>query len=77
MLLIADILVGYHSADGWITVLGALSHHYGMEENETLASLFVSIVPVSLDVIFKYWVFRYLRRLNPSTGVIFEEIDRH
>ena len=77
MLLVADILVGYHSSDGWISLLSLISHHYGIAENEIAMSFFVAIFPVTLDVAFKYWVFRYLRRLNPSTGVILEQIDRH
>jgi hypothetical protein len=32
---------------------------------------------VGLDVAFKFWVFKELRRLSPSTQVILGEIDRH
>ena len=77
MLLVADILVGYHSSDGWITVVALVSEHYGFRESEIFVSMFVATVPVTLDVIFKYWVFRFLRQSNPSTGIILEDIDRH
>ena len=58
LLLIADILVGYHSSDGWITAINLVLSHYGLGENEEFTSLFVAIVPVGLDVTFKYWVFK-------------------
>jgi hypothetical protein len=77
LLLSSDVLVGYHSADAWQTVLRGVNGHYGLPEQETLISLFVAIVPVSVDVLFKFWVFKYLRRLAPSTQVILEDIDRH
>jgi len=78
LLLFSDILVGYHSADGWDTLLELLAEHWGVpggEGFETFASLFVATVPVALDVAFKFWVFRELRRLSPSTQAILEEID--
>jgi len=77
LLLSSDVLVGYHSADAWQTLLRAIGGHYGFPEEENLISLFVAIVPVSVDVLFKFWVFKYLRRLAPSTQVILEDIDRH
>lgn len=58
LLLIADVLVGYHSSDGWITAINLVFHHYGLPEKEEFTSIFVAIVPVSLDVTFKYWVFK-------------------
>jgi hypothetical protein len=77
LLLSSDVLVGYHSADAWQTLLRSIGGHYGVKEQEELISLFVAFVPVSVDVLFKFWVFKYLRRLAPSTQVILEDIDRH
>ncbi|OUS44103.1 cytoplasmic membrane protein [Ostreococcus tauri] len=77
LLLSSDVLVGYHSADAWQTLLRAIGGHYGFAEDENLISLFVAFVPVSVDVAFKFWVFKYLRRLAPSTQVILDDIDRH
>jgi hypothetical protein len=76
LLLVSDITVGFHSSDGWITIVNGLCGHYGWEESETFVSLFVATVPVSIDVIFKYWVFKYLRNMSPTTGIILEDIDR-
>lgn len=75
LLLIADVLVGYHSSDGWITAINLVFHHYGLPEKEEFTSIFVAIVPVSLDVTFKYWVFKTLRKIAPSTQIILSEIE--
>jgi len=77
LLLSSDVLVGYHSADGWQTVLRQLGGRYGIREQEDAISIFVSLVPVCVDVLFKFWVFKYLRRIAPSTQVILEDIERH
>lgn len=77
LLLLSDVAVGYHSADGWITVCRLLLSHYGLPENEDLISIFVAVVPVSLDVSFKYWVFKWLQSVQPSTKLILSEIDSH
>lgn len=53
LLLVSDVAVGYHSADGWVTACRLLLSHYNLPENEDLISLFVAVVPVSLDVLFK------------------------
>jgi len=78
LLLVSDTLVGYHSADGWDAVLKMLGGHYGIHESapfESFIKIFVATVPVGLDVAFKFWVFRELRRLSPSTQVILSEIE--
>ena len=77
LLLVSDTLVGYHSADGWDTVLKVIGSHYGLEAEalESPISIFVATVPVGLDVAFKFWVFKELRKLSPSTQVILADID--
>jgi hypothetical protein len=77
LLLLSDILVGYHSSEGWATALELLCRHYGLEERRDLVALFIAIVPVSLDVLFKFWCFKALRQLSPDTQVILDDIDRH
>ena len=79
ILLVADVLVGYHSSDGWVAFISLCLEHYGIspQGNEAFVSLFVATVPVLLDVTFKYWVFSKLRRLSPSTQVILDELERH
>jgi hypothetical protein len=77
LLLLSDILVGYHSSEGWATALELLCRHYGLEERRDLVALFIAVVPVSLDVLFKFWCFKALRQLSPDTQVILDDIDRH
>jgi hypothetical protein len=49
----ADILLGYHSEEGWTAFLRLFSGHYGLEaENEAL-KIFVATVPVFFDSLFK------------------------
>jgi len=75
LLLSSDVLVGYHSADGWQTALKVLGGHYGVRDQEEAIAIFVALVPVSIDVLFKFWVFKYLRMLAPSTQVILDDLD--
>ena len=77
LLLSSDVLVGYHSADGWNTVLESLGEKYGIADNHAAISIFTALVPVGMDVLFKFWVFKYLRKLAPSTQIILDDIDRH
>lgn len=77
LLLFADILVGYHSGDGWMALLNMALRNYGFEMAEDFLRIFVAVVPVVIDVVFKYWVFRYLRRLSPSTQIVLSELERH
>jgi hypothetical protein len=39
-------------------VCAQVSSHYGLEERKDLVALFIAIVPVSLDVLFKFWCFK-------------------
>jgi hypothetical protein len=83
LLLAADITVGYHSSDGWVTFVEVLVGRYnvggaeGLPGAENAIRLFVAVVPVVIDVTFKYWVYKYLRKLSPGTQIILSEIERH
>jgi hypothetical protein len=49
----------------------------GVEGADNAIRLFVAVVPVVIDVIFKWWVYKYLRKLSPGTQIILSEIERH
>lgn len=66
IILCTDIFVGFHSPHGWEVVLEGLANHLGVAPNKSAISLFIATVPVILDTIFKYWIFRYLSRISPS-----------
>lgn len=71
VLLITDLLVGYHSPIGWELSLENLIQHFGLHPNENIVFLTVATVPVFLSTIFKYGIFRYLNRVSPSTVAIY------
>lgn len=67
LILGTDLLVGFHSPRGWEVFLKWVFYHFGVPENEEFMSLFVATFPVFLDTIFKYWIFRSLNKISPST----------
>lgn len=67
ILLITDLLVGYHSSNLWELFFEFLFKHYGFPESQTGIFLLVATLPVLLDVLFKYLIFRHLNRSSPAT----------
>ena len=67
LILCTDLLVGFHSPRGWEIAIESLLKHFGLPENQDFIFLFVAAFPVFLDTIFKYWIFRYLNKISPST----------
>lgn len=69
-----DLLVGFHSPRGWEIALETCIRHFGLPENENFILLFVALFPVFLDTVFKYWIFRYLNKISPSTVVTYHSM---
>ena len=67
LILSTDLLVGFHSPRGWEVFLEWVFRHFGLPENTEFMSLFVATFPVFLDTVFKYWIFRSLNKISPST----------
>ena len=67
IIFITDLFVGFHSPHGWEVFLESAMDHFGLAENEDFIFLFVATFPVLLDTVIKYWIFRYLNKLSPST----------
>uniref|UniRef100_A0AB39U4B1 Chloroplast enveloppe membrane protein n=1 Tax=Borodinellopsis insignis TaxID=3229915 RepID=A0AB39U4B1_9CHLO len=67
ILLVTDLLVGYHSSNIWELFFEFLLNHYGLPESQTGIFLLVATLPVLLDVLFKYLIFRHLNRSSPAT----------
>ena len=67
IILFTDIFVGYHSPEGWTVLLGGVAEHFGLPAQENFIMLFIATFPVILATIFKYWIFRYLNRVSPSS----------
>ena len=67
IILFTDIFVGFHSPEGWTVLLGGIANHFGFPARENFVLLFIATFPVILATIFKYWIFRYLNRVSPSS----------
>ncbi|MCB4410889.1 MULTISPECIES: proton extrusion protein PcxA [unclassified Synechococcus] len=67
IILFTDIFVGYHSPEGWSVLLDGIAEHFGLPSSQSFVNLFIATFPVVLATIFKYWIFRYLNRVSPSS----------
>ena len=67
IILFTDIFVGFHSPEGWTVLLDGVARHLGIPARENFIMLFIATFPVVLATIFKYWIFRYLNRVSPSS----------
>ncbi|MEB3234053.1 MAG: proton extrusion protein PcxA [Cyanobacteriota bacterium] len=67
IILFTDIFVGFHSPEGWTVLLDGIANHIGIPARENFIMLFIATFPVVLATIFKYWIFRYLNRVSPSS----------
>jgi hypothetical protein len=74
ILLVTDLLVGYHSSNLWEVFFTFLFEHYGFNENHTTVYLLVATLPVLLDVLFKYLIFRHLNRTSPATVATYQAL---
>ena len=74
IILSTDIFLGFHSPHGWEVVLEGIARHLGLVANHNMIFLCIATVPVLLDTILKYWTFRYLRRMSPSTLATLKEM---
>jgi len=74
ILLVTDLLVGYHSSNLWELFFELFFNHYGLPESQTGIFLLVATLPVLLDVLFKYLIFRHLNRSSPATVATYHAI---
>ncbi|MGK7934381.1 MAG: proton extrusion protein PcxA [Xenococcaceae cyanobacterium] len=75
IILVTDIFVGFHSTHGWEVALEWLANHIGVAANESMISLFIATVPVIMDTVAKFWIFRYLSQISASTVATLKEMD--
>nr|YP_009472481.1 envelope membrane protein [Bryopsis sp. HV04063]ARO74095.1 envelope membrane protein [Bryopsis sp. HV04063] len=74
LILGTDLLVGFHSSKGWELFMESFLSHFGFSADKDFIFLFVSTFPVILDTIFKYWIFRYLNKISPSTVATYQNM---
>ncbi|MBR8828195.1 MAG: proton extrusion protein PcxA [Gomphosphaeria aponina SAG 52.96 = DSM 107014] len=75
IILLTDVFVGYHSPHGWEVILEGITRHFGLPENREFNFLFIATFPVILDTILKYWIFRYLNRISPSSVATYRSMN--
>jgi hypothetical protein len=74
-ILVTDMFVGFHSAEGWDVLLEGILHHFGLPDSKVFINSFIATVPVILDSCIKFWIFNYLTRYSPSTSAIYERMN--
>jgi hypothetical protein len=75
IILFTDMFVGFHSPHGWEVILSSIARHFGLPENEDFNFLFIATFPVILDTVFKYWIFRYLNGISPSSVATYRNMN--
>ena len=75
IILLTDTFVGFHSPHGWEIILEGTARHLGIAENKEFNSLFIATVPVLMDTVFKYWIFRYLTGQSPSSVATYKSMN--
>jgi len=75
-ILVTDLFVGFHSAEGWEVLLETLSEHFGFTPNRSAIYAFIATVPVILDSAIKFWIFNYLSRSSPSSVAVLEKMNQ-
>ena len=75
IILFTDMFVGFHSPHGWEVLLEGLANHLGIAASHSGISLFIATVPVFMDTMMKYWIFRYLSQLSASTVATLKEMN--
>lgn len=75
LILFTDLFVGFHSPHGWEVILEGLASHLGIPASRDFIFLFIATVPVIMDTIFKYWIFRYMCSLSPSAVATYKNMN--
>lgn len=74
-ILLTDMFVGFHSAEGWEVILEGVIHHFSLPESKVFINSFIATIPVIIDACIKFWIFSYLTRYSPSTSAIYERMN--
>ena len=74
LIFVTDLLVGFHSSAAWELGLVIFFNRFGFTIQHDLLLLIISIFPVILDTIFKYWIFRFLNKISPSTVATYQNM---
>ncbi len=75
IILSTDVFVGYHSPHGWEVLLEKVLAHFGLPESMDFINAFIATVPVFMDTMFKYWIFRYFNQISPSAVATYRNMN--
>jgi hypothetical protein len=75
IILLTDVFVGYHSPHGWEVILEKSLGHFGLPENMDFINVFIATIPVIMDTVFKYWIFRYFNQISPSAVATYKNMN--
>ncbi len=75
-ILLTDMFVGFHSAEGWEVLLNKTFEHFGIVENPNFNRIFIATIPVIIDSTFKLLIFNYFTRTSPSSVAILEKMNQ-
>lgn len=71
ILLLSDLCIGFHSTKVWKMLIPWILHHLGFSDDCYFAAYLISTIPVILNTLLKYWIFRHLNRISPSLVVTY------
>ncbi|MEH2381732.1 MAG: hypothetical protein V7K27_23070 [Nostoc sp.] len=74
-ILITDIFVGFHSAEGWEVLLEGIGYHFGLPESKVVIHTFIATVPVMMDSVIKFWIFTYFTQFSAAGSAIYERMN--
>ncbi len=75
-ILLTDMFVGFHSAEGWEVIIESTFGHFGLPESRNFVFLFIATVPVIMDSVFKLLIFNYFTRKSPTAVAILEKMQQ-
>ncbi|MDJ0715503.1 MAG: hypothetical protein QNJ54_14955 [Prochloraceae cyanobacterium] len=75
-ILLSDMFVGFHSAEGWEVILNKTFEHFGVVENPSFNGVFIATIPVIIDSTCKLLIFNYFTRTSPSSVAILEKMNQ-
>lgn len=69
-----DLLVGFHSRRAWESFLEYMLQRLGFPPSDIFVHFFIGTIPVIIGAVFKYWVFRGLNNISPSTVGVYHSM---
>ncbi|MHC5675162.1 hypothetical protein [Nostoc sp.] len=74
-ILITDMFVGFHSAEGWEVLLEGIGQHFGLPESKVVIHTFIATVPVMIDSVIKFWISTYFTQFSAAGSAIYERMN--